>query len=117
PGAGGRAGFAEAFQPSALLVPEECGGAGGSPAYAVTVAAEAGRALLGGQVLADLLAAAALRWAPPSAPRADLLTQLAAGSAPIAVPVWTTPDRPGFTSTVLTAFPATHPLLFSAAAG
>ena len=114
---GRTAGFVRAFQPSALLVPEEFGGAGGSLTDAVTVAAESGRALLGGQVLGDLLAAALLRWAPPSARRADLLTRLAEGSASVAAPVWTSPECPGFTGTVLTAFPATHALVFSAADG
>src|ERR1700685_440276 len=47
---------AAAFEPAGLLVPAELGGAGGSATDAVAVAAESGRALLGGGSLAEPLA-------------------------------------------------------------
>ena len=109
--------FVAAFQPSALLVPEQFGGAGGEPSDAIVVAAESARALLGGQVLAHVLAAAALTWAPPSASRSGLLAGLASSAVQATAPVWTTADCPDLTDLVLTSFPVSHAVIFDRTAG
>jgi 3-oxochol-4-en-24-oyl-CoA dehydrogenase len=111
--AGRTSSFVAAFQPAALLVPEELGGAGASPADAIALAAESGRALLGGEVLAHLLASAAALWAPPSEGRRELLTGLASGAMQVTAPVWTADGLPSVTGSVLAAFPASYALVFS----
>jgi alkylation response protein AidB-like acyl-CoA dehydrogenase len=115
--AGRTSSFVAAFQPAALLVPEEFGGAGAAPAEAMAVAAESGRALLGGEVLAHLLASAAALWAPPSDGRRELLTGLASGAMQVTAPVWTADGLPTVTGSVLGAFPASYALVFSSVAG
>jgi alkylation response protein AidB-like acyl-CoA dehydrogenase len=109
----GRTGaFVTAFQPASLLVPEQFGGVGGTASDAMAVAAESARALLGGEVLAQLLAAAALVWAPPTGLRADLLAGLASGEVRATAPVWTTADSPQLTDMVLASFPTSHAVVF-----
>ena len=109
--------FMRAFDAGALLVPEEFGGAGGSPADAAVVAAEAARALLGGEVLAALLGAAVAAWAPASQARQELLAGIASGSTRVTVPVWTTAAGGEADSHVLGGFPAHKVLVFLRAAG
>jgi alkylation response protein AidB-like acyl-CoA dehydrogenase len=109
--------FAAAFEPASLLVPGEFGGAGGSAADAVVVAAESARALLGGEVLAQLLGTTALVAAPAGELRADLLTALASGTMTVTAPVWTAAGGPGTPELVLAGFPATHALSFDRSAG
>ena len=109
--------FAATFEPAGLCVPAEFGGAGGSAADAVAVAAESGRALLGGEILAQLLATAAAVAAPPSAERGDVLTALASGAASATAPVWTTPELPHVSETVLAAFPVSHVVAFDCSSG
>jgi alkylation response protein AidB-like acyl-CoA dehydrogenase len=114
----GRTGaFVAAFRPASLLVPEQFGGDGGTASDAIAVAAESARTLLGGEVLAHLLAAAALVWAPESGLRADLLAGLASGEVRATAPVWTAPDCPQLTDTVLASFPTSHAVVFDRADG
>jgi alkylation response protein AidB-like acyl-CoA dehydrogenase len=109
----GRTGaFVAAFQPATLLVPEQFGGAGGTPSDAIVVAAESARALLAGEVLAHVLGAAALAYAPPSSARDDLLAGLASGTVLVTAPVWTTADCPDMTDSVLASFPVSHAVVF-----
>jgi alkylation response protein AidB-like acyl-CoA dehydrogenase len=109
--------FAAAFEPAGLLVPAELGGAGGSATDAVAVAAESGRALLGGEIIAQLLATTAVVAAPPGEERDDALTALASGAATATTPVWTTPRCPQVSETVLGAFPVSHVVGFDCSSG
>jgi 3-oxochol-4-en-24-oyl-CoA dehydrogenase len=109
--------FTAAFQPATLLIPEQFDGAGGTSADAITVAAESARALLGGEVLAHLLASAAIAWAPPGAERGELLTGIAAGDVRASAPVWTTLDCPDLTDSVLAGFPVSHVVVFDRTTG
>jgi alkylation response protein AidB-like acyl-CoA dehydrogenase len=108
--------FAAAFEVAGLLVPTEFGGAGGSATDAIVVAAEASRALLGGEVLAQLLATAAVVAAPASEARGNLLVALASGAVAATAPVWTTPECPQVSETVLGAFPVSCVVAFDSSA-
>lgn len=104
--------FMRAFDAGALLVPEKFGGAGGSPTDATVVAAEAARALLGGEVLAALLGAAVAAWAPATQARQELLAGIASGTTRITVPIWTTAAGGDADIHVLGGFPAHKVLVF-----
>lgn len=105
--------FRETFLPASLLVAEEFGGAGGSIADALDVAAEAGGALLGGSVLGAVLSTYALTVAPPSVERDDLLNGIAADRVRLGAPVWLTSAGRDDAPLVFADAAATHALLFT----
>jgi alkylation response protein AidB-like acyl-CoA dehydrogenase len=106
------AAFVSAFQPGALLVPDELGGAGCSVPEALVVAAESGGALLDAAVLAALLASRLLTKLRPSKNRDEALRRVADGRIRVAAPVWLS-NAGG--PLLLAAPDATHALVFDKA--
>jgi alkylation response protein AidB-like acyl-CoA dehydrogenase len=108
--------FGQTFQPGALLIGEEFGGAGGSLADALDVVAEAGGALLGASVLAGILTSYALNLLPSNPERDLVLREIAADRIRLAAPIWLSDaGRQAAGLLMLADSTSTHALVFAGA--